>query len=71
MFTKAKQMPMPTAWLYYTQVADLDAAVGRAKAGGAKLLNGPMDVPGGARIAQLTDPQGAFFALHEEPKAKK
>jgi len=27
-----------------------------------------MEVPGGARIAQLMDPQGAAFALHEEPK---
>jgi predicted enzyme related to lactoylglutathione lyase len=31
-------------------------------------LNGPMEVPGGARIAQLDDPQGAGFALHELPK---
>jgi len=28
-------------------------------------LNGPMEVPGGARIAQLLDPQGAVFALHQ------
>ncbi|HEY8041052.1 MAG TPA: VOC family protein, partial [Polyangiaceae bacterium] len=63
MFTKPKDMKMPPSWLYYTQVADLDAAVGRAKAKGAKVLNGPMDVPGGARIAQLLDPQGAAFAL--------
>jgi predicted enzyme related to lactoylglutathione lyase len=68
MFTKSKDMPMPAAWLYYIQVADLDAAVERAKSKGAKLLNGPMEVPGGARIAQLMDPQGAAFALHEEPK---
>jgi len=66
MFTKSKDMPMPPSWLYYTQVADLEAAVARAKAKGAKLMNGPMEVPGGARIAQLMDPQGAAFALHEE-----
>jgi predicted enzyme related to lactoylglutathione lyase len=24
-----------------------------------------MEVPGGARIAQLSDPQGATFAIHE------
>jgi predicted enzyme related to lactoylglutathione lyase len=70
MFTKPKEMKMPAAWLYYAQVSDLDAAVGRAKNRSAKLLNGPMDVPGGARIAQLMDPQGAAFALHEEPKKK-
>jgi predicted enzyme related to lactoylglutathione lyase len=71
MFTKPKEMQAPPSWIYYAQVADLDAALGRAKAKGAKLLNGPIDVPGGARIAQLTDPQGAFFALHEEPRAAK
>jgi predicted enzyme related to lactoylglutathione lyase len=31
-------------------------------------MNGPMDVPGGGRIAQLADPQGAVFALHQSPK---
>jgi len=29
----------------------------------------PMVVPGGARIVQLMDPQGAAFALHERPAA--
>jgi len=26
-----------------------------------------MDVPGGARIVQPSDPQGSFFALHQQP----
>jgi predicted enzyme related to lactoylglutathione lyase len=69
MFTKPKDMPMPPAWLYYVQVADLDATLERAKAKGAKVLNGPMEVPGGARIVQLMDPQGAAFALHEPKKS--
>lgn len=63
MFTMPKDMPMPPSWLYYIRVDDLEAAVERAKAGGGKLLNGPMDVPDGSRIAQLMDPQGAAFAL--------
>jgi predicted enzyme related to lactoylglutathione lyase len=68
MFTKSKDMPMPPAWLYYVQIADLEAAIERAKAKGGKLTNGPVPVPGGARIAQLTDPLGAAFALHEAAK---
>lgn len=56
--------PFPPMWVYYTETKDLDAAIGRATRGGAQLLNGPMDIPGG-RIAQLTDPQGAMFALHQ------
>jgi predicted enzyme related to lactoylglutathione lyase len=71
MFTKSKDMPMPPMWTYYVQVADLDAAILRARAKGARLMNGPMEVPGGARIAQLSDPQGAAFALHEAPKAAR
>jgi uncharacterized protein len=27
-------------------------------------MNGPMDVPGGDRIAQCMDPQGGMFAVH-------
>jgi len=68
MFTKGKDIPLPPHWLYYVQVDDLDASIERAKAKDAKLLNGPMEVPGGARIAQLMDPQGAAFALHEPAK---
>jgi predicted enzyme related to lactoylglutathione lyase len=66
MFTKSKDMPMPPSWLYYIQVIGLDGAIDRAQAKGARVLNGPMEVPGGARIAQLADPQGSAFALHEE-----
>jgi predicted enzyme related to lactoylglutathione lyase len=68
MFNKPADMPMPPAFLYYVQVDDLDAALTRAKNNGAKVLNGPMTVPGGARIVQLMDPQGAAFALHELAK---
>ncbi len=61
-FKRPPEMPV-SAWLYYIMVADVDAALQRAVDGGAKLLNGPMPVPGGARIVQLLDPQGALFAL--------
>ena len=64
-----KGAPMPPAWCYYIQVQDLAATLSRAQAKGAKVINGPMDVPGGARIVQCRDPQGAVFALHQEPKS--
>ena len=59
---------MPPMWLYYTEVSDLDAAIARSTKNGAKIMNGPMDVPGGGRMAQLMDPQGAGFALHRAPQ---
>lgn len=67
MMTLPPGAPMPPAWLYYTETNDLEAAVKRATNHGGKLLNGPMDVPGG-RIAQFMDPQGAAFALHQASK---
>ena len=69
MMNKPAEMPAPPHWLYYTTVADVDAAVERAKVGGGTLVNGPMDVPGGDRVAMLIDPQGAGFALHQNKPA--
>jgi predicted enzyme related to lactoylglutathione lyase len=62
MFTKPPTVPMPF-WLYYFNVGDLDAAAKRVKAGGGKILEGPIEARGGNRIARCTDPQGAMFAL--------
>jgi predicted enzyme related to lactoylglutathione lyase len=65
MMTTPKGASMPPMWIYYTETSDLDAAIERAKKRGATVMNGPMEVPGGGRIAQLKDPQGAAFALHQ------
>jgi uncharacterized protein len=65
-----KEYPVKTAWLHYAQVADVEAAVARAKKQGAKVLVGPLVVPGGGTIAQCVDPQGAAFALHQNPPKK-
>jgi predicted enzyme related to lactoylglutathione lyase len=67
MMTIPKGAPMPTCWMYYAEVSDLDAAMNRAIQDGATVLNGPMDVPGG-RMAQMMDPQGGAFALHQAAK---
>ena len=65
---RAWEEPGPPMWLYYFNVEDLDAAVEVVKAEGGKVLNGPMEVPGGDRIVQCMDPQGAMFALHAHEK---
>lgn len=64
MSNTAKVMGFPPHWLYYVSVDDLDAAIERVKSHGGEVLNGPMEVPGGDKIAQCRDPQGAVFALH-------
>jgi hypothetical protein len=62
MMTKPPHIPAPF-WGYYINVAGIDAAAGRITAGGGKILNGPMQVPGELWIVQAMDPQGAYFAL--------
>lgn len=64
---KPAEIPGPSCWLYYINVADLDAALVMVRELGGQVQSGPMVVPGpsGDRIAQCIDSQGAFFALHE------
>lgn len=64
-FTKRPVEPLPY-WLYYFNVADLDAALERVKAAGGKIFEGPIEVPGGEWIVRCIDPQGAIFALQGE-----
>jgi uncharacterized protein len=65
MMTKVGEMAhLPTAWLIYFRVPDINAAAERIKSAGGKVVNGPMEVPGGDWIVQGMDPQGAMFALH-------
>lgn len=60
---------MPPNWLCYVHVADVGKAVNAVKAAGGRVLNGPMEVPGGSWIAQIQDPQGAAIALQEPAAA--
>lgn len=64
MFERPEQMPH-SSWIYYIRVESLETALEAVRAGGGQVVLEPMEVPGGDRIAQCTDPQGAFFALHQ------
>jgi uncharacterized protein len=64
MFTKPAGMTDPTSWIYYVRVTSADDTATKVLASGGKVINGPMEVPGGDRIAQCVDPQGAMFAIH-------
>lgn len=54
----------PAHWLSYVRVPDVDRAAALARRHGGTVVNGPREVPSGARIAVLADPQGAAFAVH-------
>jgi uncharacterized protein len=62
MMTKPAHIPV-SSWSFYFHVDAIGAAIARVNKGGGKVLNGPMQVPGGAWIINGQDPQGAMFSL--------
>ena len=59
----------PAHWLSYVHVPDCSKATDAAKEAGGRILNGPMEVPGGSWITMIMDPQGGAFAVVEPAKA--
>jgi predicted enzyme related to lactoylglutathione lyase len=59
---------MPTAWLAYVGVDDINAATAKATSLGAKVTVGPQEVHGIGWMTILTDPTGATIALWQ-PKS--
>ncbi len=53
---------VPSFWMVYFMVDDLDAKVEKVRGLGGQVQMGPADYPGG-RFAVLQDPQGAVFGL--------
>jgi uncharacterized protein len=68
---KARDNTTPPNWLSYVRVPDAAKAANAAKSAGGRILNGPMEVPGGSWIVQMEDPQGGAFAVVEAPKVAK
>jgi len=62
MMTKPPQIEAPY-WLFYFNVEDIDGATQRVLENKGQVVMGPMQVPGGSRVSQCIDPQGALFAL--------
>lgn len=67
MYNKPADMPAPPHWPLYFMVEDVDALAKKMEQLGGKVLTGPMDVPGGDRVVQCLDPQGAAFAYTPRP----
>jgi uncharacterized protein len=68
-YNKPPEMPGPPAWLHYVRVPDIHKAFEAINANGGKVINGPMEVPGGDQIVMGIDPQGGPFAVHQVKKA--
>lgn len=54
---------IPSMWLPYVHVEDVDAVVAKAVAGGSKLLKEVMEIPEVGRFGMLLDPAGAAIAF--------
>lgn len=69
MYIPSPDKKLPPAWTPYARVPDADKAHALATSLGSTALFGPMEVPGGSRVAGLLDPAGATFAIHSMPAA--
>ena len=59
---------MPTFWLAYVGVDDINASTEKAKSLGATIHKGPMEIPNIGWFSVLADPTGATIALFQPAK---
>jgi len=57
MMTKPPHI-LVSGWAFYFNVDSINAAIERVKTGGGKILNGPMQVPGGSLDHTGSGPSG-------------
>jgi predicted enzyme related to lactoylglutathione lyase len=65
MMPKPAEMPkhIPSYWMPYFMVANVDASASKAKELGARIMVPATDIPNTGRFAIVSDPQGAVFAM--------
>jgi hypothetical protein len=67
MMKKPADMPahIPSYWMPYFQVTNVDTSASKAKELGGNLMVPPQEIPNTGRFAIVTDPQGAMFAIFQ------
>lgn len=71
MFQQTEEMKgqgIPPHWLSYVSVSDVDEGIEKVKSLGGAAIMGPHDVFDIGRMAVLTDPTGAAFAMWQPKK---
>lgn len=53
----------PSMWTIFVRVDDMEATVNQVADAGGTVAAAPFEIPGGARVAVVTDRTGAMFAL--------
>ena len=61
---------MPTGWIIYITVADLEASKARCVELGGKILVETRDLGAAGKMSVIEDPAGAVSALFEQPPDK-
>ena len=56
---------VPTAWLAYIGVDDINASTEKAKSLGATIHKGPLEIPNVGWMTILADPTGAMIAMFQ------
>jgi len=56
---------LPTQWIMYVTVEDIERSAGRCEQLGGKILSGPTGSPGKDRTCVIQDPAGAVMALYQ------
>lgn len=59
----AKEGGVPSHWMAYIAVDDVDASAEKVKELGGKIIHGPQDVPDVGRFCIIQDPTGAVVSL--------
>lgn len=54
---------IPSAWMTYIAVDDVDSAVEKIKANGGSICIAPFDAPGVGRMSVAADPGGIAFSI--------
>jgi uncharacterized protein len=69
MSNAANRMQTKPHWLHYVNVKDVDQSAKRVSQSRGAVINGPLELPGGARVVHCRDPQGATFGLMTRRRA--
>lgn len=62
---KKPEEHVPTSWLSYVTVDDVDASTEKAKGLGANVCVQPTDIPNMGRFSVIIDPTGAAIGLYK------
>jgi predicted enzyme related to lactoylglutathione lyase len=65
-FKRGPNADLPSQWLIYVLVADLDASIARVAGLGGRVVAGPRDMGGQGRYCVIEDPAGAVAAIWEK-----